>query len=123
MDQALELRFRPTGWGRWLEAVFLSVWLLAWAAGEAFALAMVGGLGWALISGRAIPNQPDSPMVAVLLAAFLLTFLAFWSLGGPALLLAAQLVSVVQRAWSNATHLPLVLLVARLTAAAWWGVV
>lgn len=261
MDQALELRFRPTGWGRWLEAVFLSVWLLVWAAGEAFALAGVGALAWTLFSGRAIPNQPDSPMVAVLLAAFLLTILAFWSLGGllalrawlgcfwaedrlrltatdlewqqrlgpwrrrrrlpraavesvllarrgssrggaliaqltdrqeeltrlgtpgqrqeaaallggalaadparprrpaaaalpdrwecetpsfgpallvprrrtrriqtlvlagPALLLAAQLVSVVQRAWSNATHLPLVLLVAPLTAAAWWGVV
>lgn len=82
MDQPVELRFRPTGWGRWLEAVFLSVWLLGWAAGEAFALAMVGGLGWALISGRAIPNQPDSPLLAVLLAAFLLTWLAFWTLGG-----------------------------------------
>ena len=68
MDQPLELRFRPTGWGRWLEAVFLSVWLLAWAAGEAFALVMVGGLGWALLSGRAIPNQPDAPLLAVLTA-------------------------------------------------------
>src|SRR2546428_13472131 len=80
----LEFRLRPRGPGRWFKAAFLGLWLCGWAAGEAFAL-------WALVIGaRALlTGEPPKPAAAPLqvgaalgMGAFLLAWLAVWTLGG-----------------------------------------
>ena len=85
MDRCpLELRFRPAGPGRWLEALFLGVWLLGWLAGESLALAGLGLGLRSLVTGQALPGQAGTPPLAALLplGTFLLVWVSFWSLGG-----------------------------------------
>lgn len=78
----LELRFRPSGPGRWLEAAFLSLWLLGWAAAETLVLGLLAGGAWAWLQGRALPGQPSSLLALLPVVAFLLVWLSFWTLGG-----------------------------------------
>ena len=87
----LELRFRPLGVGRWLEALFLAVWLLGWLLGESFVLAALGLGLRSLLTGMPLPGQAGAPSLAAMLpvGAFLLVWVSFWSLGG--LLAARQL--------------------------------
>lgn len=82
MSDLLELRFRPTGSGRWFAAGFLSFWLLGWAAGEVFALSVLLGGVHAWISGRHLPGQPESQAAQLAIAAFLLVWLSGWTVGG-----------------------------------------
>lgn len=79
---SLELRFRPSGAGRWFEAAFLSVWLLGWAAAEITVLALLGGGAWAWLQGRPLPGQPQALVALLPVAAFLLLWVSFWTLGG-----------------------------------------
>ena len=82
----LDLRFRPTGIGRWLEAAFLSVWLTGWALGEVFVLALLGRGLLALQQGRTLPGQPPSLLAVAPVGLFLLIWLSFWTVGGLAAL-------------------------------------
>ena len=79
---SLELRFRPSGAGRWIEATFLSVWLLGWAAAEIIVLGLLGGGAWAWLQGRPLPGQPQALVAVLPVAAFLVVWLSFWTLGG-----------------------------------------
>lgn len=65
MSAELEHVLRPRGAGRFVSAAFLAFWLCGWAAGEAFALWVVGA--------TAIPLPA---------AVFLLFWLGLWTLGG-----------------------------------------
>lgn len=79
-----ELRFRPSGAGRFVGAAFLSLWICGWAAGEAFALfILVKGL-IALATGQPLSGQEEPLPIGLALAvgAFLLLWLAFWTVGG-----------------------------------------
>ena len=83
-------RLRATGWSRYIDAVFLFIWLAMWAVGEAVALFLIGAmlasavaaaLGRPLaLSGR-VP--PTDGMVSVFLL-FLLLWTALWTAGGVA---------------------------------------
>jgi len=75
-----EWRLKVAGFGRFIGAAFLSLWLLGWAVGEAFAVwALVGG-GYSLLTGRT--HQPVSLGFALAAGAFLLFWLTLWTLGG-----------------------------------------
>lgn len=78
----LELRFRPSGPGRWLEAAFLSLWLLGWAAGElaVAAVLLAGSRTW--LQGHSLPGLPSAPLALLVPALFLSLWLGFWTLGG-----------------------------------------
>jgi hypothetical protein len=56
-----ELVFRPRGAGRFVQAAFLSIWLVAWAIGEAFALFLLGHGIWALWTGSPAMGQDGAP--------------------------------------------------------------
>lgn len=79
-----EFRFRPRGCLRFVEAGFLSLWMCGWAAGEAFALFILGQGLWSLLTGRPlIGSDEPAPMVPSLgVGAFLLTWLTLWTFGG-----------------------------------------
>lgn len=79
---SLDLRFRPSGAGRWLEACFLSVWLLGWALGELFVLALLGQGLLVVLQGRSLPGQPSSLLAVVPVGLFLLIWISFWTVGG-----------------------------------------
>jgi hypothetical protein len=82
----LELRLRNQGLSRYVGALFLAGWLCAWAIGESIVLGLLVVGAWSLLTGR--PPGPDreplelGPALAV--GAFLLVWLAFWTLGGVA---------------------------------------
>ena len=82
--EGLEARLKPRGFGRFISAVFLLVWLCGWAAGECFALWLLikGGLGF--LSGNPPLNgsQPMTAGFALMIGLFLLLWLSFWTLGG-----------------------------------------
>ena len=84
--EGLEARFSPRGFGRWVSAAFLLVWLCGWFVGECFALWMLGrGVG--AYFGGALDGQGDGlshapPAVAAFAGLFLLVWLFFWTLGG-----------------------------------------
>jgi hypothetical protein len=79
-----DARLRRTGIGRYIGASFLAAWLCGWAIGEAFVLWILIRGALALLSGE--PPEPGrSPLEAtpaVALGAFLLIWLAFWTVGG-----------------------------------------
>lgn len=79
-----ELVFRPRGAGRFVQVAFLSIWLVAWAIGEAFALFLLGHGIWALWTGSPAMGH-DEPLgwgVAVAVGSFLVVWLSLWTLGG-----------------------------------------
>lgn len=80
----VELRFRPRGPGRCFGAAFLCVWLCAWAAGEVFALAVIGHGTYSLVTGRPAFNsdQPVRLGPAIAVGCFLLVWLTIWTIGG-----------------------------------------
>ncbi|MCU0520638.1 MAG: hypothetical protein MUF84_08105 [Anaerolineae bacterium] len=79
-----EFIFRPRGYGRFPAALFLSLWYCGWAAGEAFALFVLGQGIWALLTGRpAIGSDvPVRRAPALAVGAFLLVWLTIWTFGG-----------------------------------------
>jgi hypothetical protein len=72
---------RPLGIGRWFGVLFLAVWLAGWAAGEAFAAWFLAGLVGAPLG---LVEWKSAPLgaVALVMFAFLLVWLALWTLGG-----------------------------------------
>ncbi len=79
-----ELLFRPRGAGRFVQVAFLSIWLVAWAIGEAFALFLLGHGIWALWTGSPAMGQGE-PLgwgVALAVGTFLVVWLSLWTLGG-----------------------------------------
>lgn len=82
--QGLETELRSRGGGRFGSAAFLTLWLLFWVVGEAFALGILGRGAWALVTGQP-PGAGHAPLeVAPALATglFLIFWTAFWTLGG-----------------------------------------
>jgi hypothetical protein len=79
-----ELVFRPRGAGRFVQAAFLSIWLVAWAVGEAFALFLLGHGIWALWTGSPAMGhaEPLGWGVALAVGSFLVVWLSLWTLGG-----------------------------------------
>ncbi len=75
---------RPTGYGRFVSAAFLSVWLTGWALGETFVLGILGLGAWSLLTGQP-PGTGRAPLhweAALPTGLFLLLWLALWTLGG-----------------------------------------
>jgi hypothetical protein len=81
---ASELVFRPRGCGRFAGAAFLLVWLCGWAAGELFALFILGHGLWALLTGHPAfgSDHPIQMAPALGVGAFLLVWLFIWTVGG-----------------------------------------
>jgi hypothetical protein len=79
-----EFIFRPRGFGRFPSAMFLSLWLCAWAVGEAVALFVLGHGIWALMTGAPVFGSDEPVRVAPLLGfgVFLLVWLTIWTVGG-----------------------------------------
>jgi hypothetical protein len=77
------VELRPSGPGRWIGAIFLSVWLVGWAMGEAFGLSLLIAL-IAPALGFEIHGLPKVPSGAGAWAmgGFVLLWLSFWTLGG-----------------------------------------
>jgi hypothetical protein len=86
--RGLEARLHSIGKGRFFGAAFLGVWLAGWAAGEVFAVWLLGVGGWSLLTGR--PPEPGraplEPGPSVAIGAFLVVWLALWTFGGIAAL-------------------------------------
>src|SRR4029453_971079 len=88
MDRAMQegrwvVDLRPSGFGRWVTAAFLTFWLAGGAVGEAFGLSMLlSGLGGPVASpiGR-LPPFPAGLPGAVMLS-FVGIWTAFWTVGG-----------------------------------------
>ncbi len=79
-----EARLTPRGAGHWFDAAFLGFWLVFWAVGEVLVL-------WLLVTGAIawVTGQPPKPgrapletVPALATGLFMLTWLAFWTLGG-----------------------------------------
>ena len=83
-------RLRSTGWGRWFDAAFLSIWLMFWVVGEVVALVMVvamfasalsAALGRPLVlASRVTPTDGSVSFFLV----FMLLWAALWTVGGVA---------------------------------------
>lgn len=68
---------------RWVQGGFLGVWLCGWAAGELFALAFLIAGGWAVVKAL-LAGELAVLFMAIPVGAFLLLWLAGWSLAGVA---------------------------------------
>lgn len=79
-----EARLVPRGAGRYFSAAFLGVWLCGWAAGEAFALAMLAMGARSLVTGEPLKSggEPLALGAALVVGAFLLVWLTLWTIGG-----------------------------------------
>ena len=82
---------RPTGWGRYVDVVFLGVWIAGWFVGELVGLAFVGGLLVAVVAAAfrimlpfAFRLVPDGSTPFFLLGS--LVWLTLWTVGGVAAL-------------------------------------
>jgi hypothetical protein len=78
---------RPVGWGRYIDVVFLGVWLAGWVVGEVFGLALMGGFLAALGAGVFGITLSFAPRVAPdgsapFFLLFALVWLTLWSVGG-----------------------------------------
>jgi len=81
--EGLETRLRPRGFGRFVSAPFLLVWLCGWAVGEGFALWLLYRGVLALLGGAALPgNDAPAGAQALMIGLFLVVWLSFWTLGG-----------------------------------------
>jgi hypothetical protein len=75
---------KPHGTGRFFGAAFILFWLCGWAVGEGLALWLLGNGAAALMNGAPI-GQSRAPLQvgpALAMGAFLLVWLALWTLGG-----------------------------------------
>lgn len=91
MNSGSTRSLRPSGIGRYVTAVFLSVWLVGWLVGEVVAIMMLG----AILSSVAGAFSEHLPAWSTDLATsggaafallFLLFWLTFWTIGGIAAL-------------------------------------
>ncbi len=72
------------GFARFFDAAFLSLWLVFWFLGEAFAIWILIEGALSLITGKAptLSEEPVDPHSAVPIAIFLLIWLTLWTFGG-----------------------------------------
>jgi hypothetical protein len=81
--------FRPSGFGRYVFAAFLLVWLAGWVVGEAVALYALGAI-LSKLAGfvpHRIPDwmaHPASSGAVAFILLFLGVWLSFWTIGGVA---------------------------------------
>jgi hypothetical protein len=79
-----QLRLKSCGVGRYVSGAFLAFWLCGWAAGETFALWMLITGAVALLTGKP-PGPASQPLElgpALMMGAFLVVWLTFWTIGG-----------------------------------------
>jgi hypothetical protein len=79
MNSGSTRSLRPSGIGRYVTAVFLSVWLVGWIVGEVFAITMLGAI-FRSVAGAFSEHLPawSADFVTSGGAAFGLLFLLFW---------------------------------------------
>lgn len=80
----LEVALKPSGYGRFVGAAFLSLWLTFWVVGEVLVVGILIRGGWSVLAGLP-PGEGRAPletMPALGMGVFLLCWLAFWTLGG-----------------------------------------
>ncbi len=79
-----QARVRPEGRSRYFGAAFLAFWLCGWVVGEVFALGILAGGLWTLITGTPPHPHFDTVRGAALwpVAGFLLLWLTLWTYGG-----------------------------------------
>jgi hypothetical protein len=84
MQGGYQARLRRRGVGRYFSAAFLGVWLCGWLIGEFLALYILIHGGFALLAGKPFgPDQDPLELTAAVAAgAFVLVWLALWTLGG-----------------------------------------
>jgi hypothetical protein len=77
----------PTGWGRYIEVVFLAVWLAGWLVGECVMVIVFGGMlagmfaaAFGITLSFASRMTPDGS--APFFVLFMLVFLTLWTIGG-----------------------------------------
>ncbi|WP_414662492.1 hypothetical protein [Horticoccus sp. 23ND18S-11] len=82
--QGLEATLKSSGVGRFGGAAFLSVWLTFWVAGEAVVAWILIRGAWSLMTGEppGVGRAPLETAPALAVGLFMLTWLAFWTLGG-----------------------------------------
>ncbi|HAE37112.1 MAG TPA: hypothetical protein DCG57_00555 [Candidatus Riflebacteria bacterium] len=83
-NAANDFIFRPRGYGRFSGAAFLALWLCMWAAGEAFALFLLGHGLWSVLTGSPTFGSGETIRIAPALGVgtFLLVWLTMWTSGG-----------------------------------------
>ncbi len=93
--QGLEATLKSSGFGRFGGAAFLSVWLTFWLAGESVVAWILIRGAWALVTGEppGVGRAPLETAPALAVGLFMLTWLAFWTLGG--VLAARELLSLL----------------------------
>jgi hypothetical protein len=81
------ISLRPIGWGRYIEVVFLGVWLAGWLAGEVVVLIVFGGMVAGMIAAAfgitlsfASRLAPDGS--APFFVLFMIFWLTMWTIGG-----------------------------------------
>ncbi|MEZ4654657.1 MAG: hypothetical protein R3E12_14005 [Candidatus Eisenbacteria bacterium] len=78
-----EVRLRPRGVGRFVNATFLGVWMCGWAAGEGFAIwALIHGARSLLRGESPTGGDPTTPETVLPFGLFLLVWLGLWTFGG-----------------------------------------
>jgi hypothetical protein len=99
----MQVTLRPRGVARWFQAAFLFAWLGGWAMGEWFALGLFASALEAVFGPGALPEGlrfGAGPGVsrgeAAMVFAFVVPWLALWTLGG-GLALAQALLALVGR--------------------------
>ena len=82
--EGLEVTISSSGFGRFITAAFIGVWLLFWTAGEGFAIWMLVKGIWAFLTGKP-PGPGRGPISldgALPVGLFLLLWLSLWTFGG-----------------------------------------
>ena len=92
------ITLKPRGAGRFFTAGFLLFWLCGWAIGEGFALWILGNGAAALMTGTPLGSgrTPLQMGPALAMGAFLVVWLAFWTLGG-----IAAIAALLQMVWAE----------------------
>jgi hypothetical protein len=91
MNSGSTTSLRPSGMGRYVNAAFLSVWLVGWSVGEVVAITMLGAI-FSSVAGAFSEHLPawSAELVtsggSAFLLLFLLVWLTFWTIGGIAAL-------------------------------------
>jgi hypothetical protein len=85
------LSLGPTGWGRYIDVAFLSVWIVGWLVFEVAGLALLGGVLAGLVGAAVGIALPFASRLAAdgsvpLFLLFIAGWLALWTVGGIAAL-------------------------------------
>src|SRR5512139_1563513 len=83
-ERGREFLLKPRGLLRFVPASFLLVWLCGWVVGEAAAIAFLATGAYCLLTGAPpAPGRDPIPLgPALAVGAFLIAWLAIWTIGG-----------------------------------------